>query len=353
MNTEKTIKENLATLYSASEGVDEEIRRVIQENFEGEAGPLYKMLAYFLGFLDLQFKPENEEKSGKRFRPALCLFIADAYGVREKALPAAVARELFHNFTLIHDDVEDHDEFRRGRPTVWKTWGVNHAINSGDVLSLIASDMCVRAGFSAGSEKVSHTLLSAFKEVGEGQYLDFELSGSALESDLVSRQKYMNMIAKKSGALIGVSSQSAGIIAGRSEDECEALLQYGRSLGAAYQLADDYRSVWSTKEATGKDTHSDIREHKRTLPFFVALEELMGEARSRLISLYDLPRQLNEKEIAEVLAMINGTHAQSVVKEHIQKNAEQARSQISKLPLPDKASSTLGGIVDELVIDAL
>ena len=109
-------------ILSASRGIDIELRKTIFERMNGPAGRMYKMLGYFMGFLEGDLEKESGG-TGKRFRSALCLLIAQGYGAGDAAMPAAIAIELFHNFTLIHDDVEDHDQFRRNRPTVWRLWG--------------------------------------------------------------------------------------------------------------------------------------------------------------------------------------------------------------------------------------
>ena len=150
----------LKALEHATKGVDQRLKKILKARTHGPAAEMYSMLAYFLGFLDEHLKPASG--SGKRLRPGLCLLIAEGYGARTKAFNAALAIELFHNFTLIHDDVEDRDEVRRNRPTVWKLWGINHAINSGDAQSLLVSELALQAG-----EKIAPVLMKAFIEVIE------------------------------------------------------------------------------------------------------------------------------------------------------------------------------------------
>src|SRR3989344_4668211 len=317
--------------------VDAELSRTLEERAKGPVAHMYNMLRYFLGYVDADFVPTKEE-SGKRFRPSLCLLLADAYGAREKALEAAVAIELFHNFTLIHDDVEDRDEYRRNKPTVWKLWGINHAINSGDVQSLIATEWIAKAArhLEVG-HKLADALVNAFIEVGEGQYLDFELADNSLESGDVSEARYLLMTEKKSGVLVRVSAEAAGIAAGKDETEHAKLRDYGTYLGMAYQIADDYRSIWSSQTVTGKDTHSDIREHKRTLPFLSAYTEVMGETRRRLGELYSLPRQLSEDEIREVLSIFDTTGAREKVLAKVREYSALSKEAASGLSIPEES----------------
>ncbi len=342
--TPATPKECLDAQKAASEGIDDALKAVLALRAEGEAASMYKMLQYFMGFLDKDFKAEEPGAGGKRFRPALCLYIAESYGAKDDAMDAALAIELFHNFTLIHDDVEDRDEVRRNRPTVWKLWGVNHAINSGDMQMILLSELCVTAG-----EGMGLTLLNAFEEVIEGQYLDFELADKPLGSEEVSEERALLVDEKKTGALIGAAAECAGIAGRQSIDERERLRAYGIAVGMVFQLADDYRSVWATKKETGKDTHSDIREHKRTLPFFAALKELKGDDKNRLEELYGLTRQLTDAEIKEALALIEKTSAKTYVLNMVQKYANDAMKIAEKLSLPDDTKAVLIGIVDMLV----
>lgn len=341
-------RRSLEALRAASRGLDEALGALLAERARGEESSLYGMLSYFLGFADESLKPVAAS-AGKRFRPALCLFVADACGVRERATDAALAIELFHNFTLIHDDVEDRDETRRGRPTVWKLWGVNHAINSGDAQSVIAARLAARAGFGSGAA-LTYALLDTFAAVIEGQHLDFELA--ALPLDQATVERYVAMIEKKSGALVGVSAEAPGIIAALSAADIAALRRYGRALGTAYQVADDYSSVWDAQAKTGKDVHSDIRERKRTYPFLAAYARLSGDARARLAALYALERQLSPAEIDEVLSLLAHTDAKAETRALIELYSADARAAAAALSIADDAKAVLAGLVEALVTSA-
>jgi geranylgeranyl diphosphate synthase type I len=336
-----------AALKEMSVIVDTELARSL-EAYDGPALRMYGMLRYFLGYADENFMPSRTE-SGKRFRPSLALLIAEGYGVREKALAAAVAIELFHNFTLIHDDVEDHDELRRNRPTVWKLWGVNHAINSGDAQSLIAAQWALDAAEKAGTPKLARVLLDAFREVIEGQYLDFELATAPLNASHINEESYLRMIERKSGVLVRSAAEAAGIVAGKGEREIASLREYGNALGMAYQMGDDYRSVWTTQAVTGKDTHSDIREHKRTLPFLYAHADSAPVQRNRLGELYSIDRVLADGEIQEVLELLNATEARQKTENSIREYVGRAKTAAQGLSVPVETRGILEGIVDLLV----
>jgi geranylgeranyl diphosphate synthase type I len=340
MNGIEALKEMTAT-------VDAAIFRTLEERAKGAEAKIYHMLQYFLGYRDESLARTNEG-GGKRFRPSLCLFLARAYGAEEKALEAAVAIELFHNFTLLHDDVEDRDEYRRGKPTVWKLWGVNHAINSGDIQSLIVAQWAARAGERAGAS-LAEALLESFIEVWEGQFLDFELADNPIDSDTVNESSYTRMIEKKSGALVRISAEAAGRASGKDAAELAHLREYGLCLGSAFQVADDFRSVWSSVEVTGKDTWSDIREHKRTLPFLAAHAMLEGPRKARLAELYSLPRQLTGVEISEALALINATDAREKTLAKVRAYSGRARAAVREFAIDQAARQVLGDIVDRLV----
>ncbi|MFA6422661.1 MAG: polyprenyl synthetase family protein, partial [Candidatus Buchananbacteria bacterium] len=220
-----------------------EIRRLLDEQPDFL---MYKMLKYFFGFLDENLKP-IQNYGGKRYRPGLCLMIAEMYGKKSEALEVAASIELYHNFTLIHDDIEDNDPLRRGRPTVWRLWGINHGINSGDALLILASKELneISKKYPEFSVNAVSFLNEKFKEVIEGQFLDFTLTDLPLGDAFVNEKNYLMMIEKKTSVLVGASARVASIIAQAGEKEQEALWQYGLNLGLAFQMQDDLISIWA------------------------------------------------------------------------------------------------------------
>ena len=155
---------------------------------------LYGMMRYFMGYTDESFNA-GAQPVGKRMRPGLLLLIADSYGLLKEALPAALSIELFHNFALIHDDIVDHDELRRGRPTVWKLWGTDHAINTGDAQLLLAL-RALDEPIQLPPDRVTALrtrFFDRYLEVIEGQYLDFTLAAAKLRDPLVTEEAYFTM----------------------------------------------------------------------------------------------------------------------------------------------------------------
>lgn len=331
--------EALSSLQAAAGDVDGGLKQALESRAKGKSARMYEMIEYFLGFRNESLE-EDFLVGGKRFRPTLCLALAEGYGDRERAIPAALAIELFHNFTLIHDDIADHDETRRGRQTLWRLFGVDHALNAGDALSLLAYEFALRTGERA----LTDALLMSFYEVIEGQYLDFEAS----RGKVVSIESSLEMTRKKTGALVRVSAEAGGIAAGRVEDELVLLRMFGESLGVSFQLADDYRSVWETQEVTGKDAHSDVRERKQTLPYILTTEEASPHARERIVALYRQTGQLTEEEVLEAIAIMDQTAAREKTREYIAKYARKAKDAARFLSLSQDLRHTLVSVVDEL-----
>ncbi len=333
--------EALQALQSMAGDLDKDLAEVLLRRSKNSSVRMYRMLEYFFGF-----RNEELEKApmggGKRFRPTLCLALAEGYGARERAIPAALSIELFHNFTLIHDDIADHDETRRNRPTLWKIFGTDHALNAGDALSLLACELA----FETNERSLTDMLLAAYYEVIEGQYLDFESTRGGVP---ISESVSLETTRKKTGALVRASAEAAGIAAGRVEDELILLRTFGESLGVAFQLADDFRSVWFGQQETGKDAGSDIRERKKTLAYVLAREMLDGEMRARLEALYALERQMNPEEIREARAMIDTTEARLRMKDHIQKHANKAKDAARFLTLEPEMRQVLVTAVENLV----
>lgn len=310
--------------------------------------PMYGMLRYFLGHEDEYFS-SRDIPAGKRIRPSLFMYINDAFGGSKTAVDFAVAIELFHNFTLIHDDIEDNDEMRRGRKTVWKIWGVNNAINAGDAQCLLASQYLMRAALAdpLRSGSAAMMLEKTFLEVAEGQYLDFELSARNLDDSSVTREAYLDMIRKKTSVLVGAASAAGGIAAGCSKQASIDLYDFGEALGVAYQIADDAASLWADSGTTGKDTYGDLYERKKTLPLLFAYEQ--SSQKDRLVELYSRAEPMTEKDVQEVLKIINQSDAYQSTKKEAFRYVVKAKEAVVRLSIDQKFKDTLVGIVDAFV----
>jgi geranylgeranyl diphosphate synthase type I len=231
----------------------------------------YGMMRYHLGWADEHFHL-RPAPSGKRLRPILCLLsCAELGGDPSQALPAAAGIELLHNFSLIHDDIEDGDEMRHHRPTLWKVWGMPLGINAGDGMFTLAFAAVQRLTQRGLNSKATLAVLAHFTQtcltLTEGQFLDISFEARPV----ISIDEYMHMIQGKTAALIGASVAIGARIAGATSEQQTDMLQFGQAMGLAFQIQDDILGIWGDPEITGKPVGSDILSRKKSLPLLHAL----------------------------------------------------------------------------------
>jgi geranylgeranyl diphosphate synthase type I len=220
-------------------------------------------------------------------RPALCLLCCEALGgAPEGALPAAVAIELLHNFTLIHDDIEDRSDTRHGRPTLWRVAGIEQAINAGDGLFALAQRTLLRLSDSGVEPaRVLHAmsiLNDACIALCEGQSMDIQFESRAH----VSPAEYEAMIGGKTAALLGAAAGIGALCGGAEPAAIETFTRLGLLLGLSFQVQDDVLGVWGDPDSTGKSSADDIRARKKSYPVAHAMSQLEGEQRAELEVLY-------------------------------------------------------------------
>jgi geranylgeranyl diphosphate synthase type I len=250
---------------------ESETRSVVASHLRDELG-FGLMVRYAMGWVDQDDQPYHHS-TGKRLRPILLLLCAEAAGGDWKAaLPAAIAVELLHNFSLIHDDIQDASELRHGRPTLWRVWGIPNAINAGDAVFSLAY-----AALSDISNHVSpHQALQLWKifnttnlELTRGQHLDmsFETRSS------VSADQYISMIAGKSAALLSACAQMGSLVADSDTERARHYASFGLNLGLAFQIRDDILGIWGQPSVTGKSAATDIISRKKSLPVLYGLSK--------------------------------------------------------------------------------
>lgn len=256
---------------------------------------------YHLGWEDEDGTPTHAD-SGKALRPALALLSAEAVGgTPESALPAAVAVELVHNFSLLHDDVMDCDTTRRHRATAWSVFGLGAAILAGDALLSLAFDVLVNSG-NQRADDAARMLGSAVQELVDGQLADshFETRDDVVMSECV------RMAQLKTGALLGCSSALGALFGGGRPEQVDHLRLFGEDLGLAFQYADDLLGIWGDPRVTGKPVHSDLRRRKKSLPTVAALTS-DTEAGRELAVLFQ--EELSDEQLGHAADLIERTGA--------------------------------------------
>jgi geranylgeranyl diphosphate synthase type I len=322
--------------------IEAEMSSVLDER-GGHARPLYEMLAYHLG-LDGADGPR-----GKRMRPLLGLLAYHSLtGDYHPALPGAAAVELGHNFSLVHDDIEDADIERRHRPTLWALWGVPLAINAGDALFALSRLALYRLLEDGFSERRVLALMRVYDEtclaLCEGQYLDISFERQAE----VSVEAYMEMIGKKTAALVGASVQAGAILATDDAEVIEAYRRFGYDLGMAFQMADDVKGSFWTSADSGKPEAGDVRKRKKTLPLVWALEHATDADRSRLVDIYaDAP--MTDDHVGEVLAILERSGAREQALSEARRYRDLALRQLERLPCPAERRAQLAELVRSVV----
>ena len=326
--------------------VEQELNRVVPTAHNSET---YRLLRYHLGWVDQQGTPMDTSVSqGKALRPTLCLFACEALANEySRALPAAAALELIHNFSLIHDDIQDQDMERRHQPTVWHLWGIPKAIWSGNAMQC-TGDLSLldvaRANVPAVTAiRVSDILTESYLEMIQGQCMDLDFES---RTDIKS-EEYLYMIACKTGALIRSALQIGALLATEDPATVNAFTEFGNHLGQAFQVRDDYLGIWGDQATLGKATGNDIRRRKKSYPVVFALERASGRAMVDLLRIYE-QEELEEDDVQRVLAVLNEVGAQENAQRLTEAAAAQALEALKPVYLPDWARTEAEELVDFL-----
>ena len=244
--------------------LQEQVARLGQRNIV----PFHEMLTYHMGWTG---EGAGREATGKRIRPLILLLATASLGADWKtSLPAAAAVELVHNFSLVHDDVQDNSEKRRGRPTVWTKWGVPMAINVGDALFVIANQAVmdlIKSHPASTVVRAATILHDTCLDLTRGQFLDMSYE----ERNDLNLEDYWPMIGGKTSALLSACTHIGSLLGNAEEEIQEAYRQFGYHLGLAFQVQDDILGIWGDEAVTGKSAASDLVEGKNSLPVLFAL----------------------------------------------------------------------------------
>lgn len=349
--------------------ISSEMKRIVthvcanQENsVQSTIKKFYGQMSYHLGWMDHNFTP-HQSNPGKLLRPALLLLayeVSGAWGIQEdgsrhlrRALPAAAAIELAHNFTLLHDDIEDNDSERRHRLTVWKLWGVPQAINTGDGMFALArlalwetlnvqveAEIMIQLG-----TLFDRTLL----HLTEGQHLDISFE----EWRQISLSQYIEMIGRKTATLMSCATEMGARLGTRNTTSIELLRLFGWHLGLAFQIRDDMLGIWATQAELGKVQAGDIYRRKKSLPIIHAFAHATGEAAYLLQSIYRQETPLTPGQVAQVLSILEQIDARSYCQQLLVSHCDQAHAALNGLPsradtLEHRAHRELSSLIDFL-----
>lgn len=302
-------------------------------SFDGTPAQLYEPVSYTI------------MQSGKRLRPMLCLLACDLLGGNtENALYPALALETFHNFTLIHDDIMDNAPVRRGKPTVFKKWGSNQAILSGDAMFAKAIELALKS--PVNPNEIARLVTKVSCEVCEGQQfdLDFETRND------VSVEEYLEMIRLKTAVLLATALDAGSVCANASAKERQLIYDFGINIGMAFQLQDDLLDCYGNQEVFGKAIGGDIIENKKTYLYLKALELAPDDDRTKLTNIFSGEKRLdNATKIAEVKAIYDKIGIRQVTEKRIQEFYGCAHSLMDCIDRPKDSKNSLLTYVDTLL----
>lgn len=274
---------------------------------------------------------------GKRLRPILCLMAANLFSdVIDKALKPAIALEIFHNFTLIHDDIMDNAEVRRGKPTVYRKWNSNVAILSGDAAMIVAYKHVAQTDPLYLLEILKVFNKTAL-EVCDGQQYDMEFE----KQTIVTEVDYLKMIELKTSVLIGAAAKIGAITGGASLPDADKLYNFGKNLGMAFQLQDDLLDTFGDPKLFGKAIGGDIIENKKTLLLIAAQKNSSPENQAQLVKLMKDSEMDKEKKIAAVKAIYTDAGVQDIVEQKITSYYSAALEELGKIQVREERKEML------------
>lgn len=292
--------------------IEEDLRAILSLP-AGSPDQFYHMMQYHMGWVDQSGSPVLS-KGGKRIRPMLCLLVSAALGGNiDHVRPAAAAVELIHNFSLLHDDIQDQSPTRRNRDTVWAIWGSPQAINSGDSMFALAHLAIPRLAPPDLPPDVQVRMLTILDETSleltRGQHLD--ISFEAREA--VSVDEYLDMIRGKTAALISAAAEMGALAAGADESTQRNYREFGRNLGVAFQIEDDMLDIWGAPEHTGKQAAVDVYQRKKSLPVLFGLEKSKA-----LRKRYAAAGEFGPKDVEQIIGELEATGAKHYAEEQAQ-----------------------------------
>ncbi|MGH8876703.1 MAG: family 2 encapsulin nanocompartment cargo protein polyprenyl transferase [Stackebrandtia sp.] len=298
-------------------------------------GPSRHISGYHFGWWDPEGRPASQD-AGKAIRPALALLCARAVGASvTEALPAAVAVELVHNFSLVHDDVIDRDVTRRHRPTAWSLFGDGAAILAGDSLSTLAFDVLAGSGHPAAIDGI-RILNRAIQDLIDGQHADMTFE----ERNDIKPDECRAMAVAKTGALLGCACALGARFGGGDPSQVEALRGFGNDLGLAFQHVDDLLGIWGDPRQTGKPVYSDLHNRKKSLPIVAALAS-QTPAAAVLSCLFSGTDELSEADADRAAALVEEAGGRHWSREQAESLVASALRRLRSVEPPSTAAAEL------------
>jgi geranylgeranyl diphosphate synthase type I len=320
--------------------IEDELHQVVSSLDSSRSNGLYPLLAYHMGW---EGEGTGKQATGKRIRPLLLLLTTSAAGGNwESALPAAAAVELIHNFSLIHDDIEDNSPVRRGRPTVWNKWGIPLAINAGDAMFTLAHLSILDLKETAGLETALEAALilqNTSLNLTKGQHLDMSYE---TRRDL-SLDDYWLMVSGKTASLISACTELGALIASTDQPTQKFYQDFGFNLGMAFQALDDALGIWGDSESTGKSAESDLVSGKKSLPVIYALNQ-KGPFADRW-----LKGPIQAQEIAELAQQLDLEGARDYTQESAASFTDKALNALASAAPSGQAGELLSELAGRLL----
>ncbi len=316
--------------YQVKELVD---KAIINLSYNTEAERLITPVKYFLSI------------GGKRLRPVIAIMACNLFTDKiEEAIIPTTGLEVFHNFTLIHDDIMDHSSLRRNYPTVHKKWSINQAILSGDVMAFISNE-CFLQSPPDCLHKVFRIFNKAAVEVCVGQQMDIDFEKAAI----VSQDEYLRMIELKTAALIAASVKIGAVIGGAKDKDSEMLYEFGRNLGLAFQIQDDLLDIYGDMKLFGKKAGGDIIENKKTFLLIKAFEKANQVQVKQLHGLLSANNTDPEVKINKVVELYDELNIKSITEELANNYIENAFRLLEKIGVDEKRKKELVILAGSLI----
>lgn len=306
--------------------IADELRFCVDQYMRGFPKEFSSMIEYQLGLA-----PADQVSSrGKRLRPLIVLAVCHALGGNWLlAKPAAAAVELMHNFSLIHDDIQDGSLLRRGKDTLWVKWGMPQAINAGDAMFALSNNLSLSLSAVFDREttlKANEIMQIACLNLTRGQYLDLAFE----KAENISIPDYWQMVEGKTGSLLGACFELGALLAGKQGDSLTAFLRIGSEIGTAFQVQDDWLGIWGEEQITGKSNSNDLLERKKTFPVLRALE-----SSKEFHEFWGTHLQFTQDDIQVMMGILEKTNLKAILLEEIDELYKTAEVELKNL-FPEK-----------------